>query len=426
MKLIYRLIIIVIFIGLVTGVIAYARGYRFDINKKSLSSTGIISITSSPKAAKIFINNELKGVTDTNITLPPGTYQIDIKKDGFTSWTKTLVLKGELVMTVDALLFPINPSLSPLTNLGIKKAIALDQTDRILLFVENTEENPNQESKDGIYLFEANRKPLNILSPLKLILSKKILPSDLEIVPETVSFSPDYKQGIFEFVSSQNNNTTAYLLSLDEINQTLFDITASKEKLLTAWKDEKTKNNNKILETYPKEIVKVASPSFEIISFSPNETKVLYIAKETTTLPPGITPPMIATNQTKEVRSLQKGRFYVYDKKEDKNFEINLESIIQNLELNPKKTINNSNIILNSKFLILNSIQWYYDSKRLIINEPKRIIISDYDGTNRQTIYSATLENAFITTTSDGNLVVLTNLNPEANKYPDLYTVGIK
>jgi hypothetical protein len=424
MRILFRTVIILIFLGVVITVIALARGYRFNFNNKSLSATGIISISSNPTAAKIFINNELKGVTNTNITLPPGNYQVDIKKDGYTSWKKTVFLKGELVMTVNALLFPQNPSLSPLTNLGVTKAIPIDQTDLVLLFVENST-TTNIETGDGIYLFDTNRRPLNILSSLKRIMLKKLLPTSLQFVPTNVIFSPDFQQGIFEF-ADENNNISAYLMSLNSENTTLFDITASKDTLINAWDKTKKDNQLKILETYPKEIIKVASESFNIVAFSSDETKIFYQANQNILLPTAITPPVIAANQTQEIRTLQKDHYYVYDKKEDKNYEINLESIIQNLELNPKTTINNPNTILNSKFSILNSLQWYFDSKHLVLNEPKRIIIMDYDGENRQTVYSATLENTFITSTSDGSLIVLANLNPEANKYPDLYAVGIK
>ena len=87
-------------------IISYARGYRFDFAKRSVKSTGIISVTSNPKAAKIFINSELKGVTDTNLTLTPDNYLVEVKK------TATLVgvkinLKGELVINVDPVLFPL-------------------------------------------------------------------------------------------------------------------------------------------------------------------------------------------------------------------------------------------------------------------------------------------------------------------------------
>ena len=401
MKFISRLIIILGFISILSLVIAYARGYRLDLQKKLVTSTGILAISSSPKAAKVYINDELKGVTDINITLPPANYKIEIKKDGYTNCIKPVSLKGELVVSIDCLLFPSNPSLSPLTNLGVFKAVSLDQTDRILIFTEN---NP------GIYLYEAGKKPLSLLSPLKLILLKKNLPAEIDFKTADVSLSPDFKQAIVEFkisnlipIKSGQISNIAYLLSLEEENTNLFDVTTSKDTLLEAWNKQRDSDYQKILETFPKDIAKIASDSFHIVSFSANETKLLYQAKTNSVLPLLINPPLIASNQTTDVRTLKKDRLYVYDRKEDKNFEIS-----------------------NFKFQISNSIFWYPDSKHLSFTESNKVTVIDYDGNNKQVVYSGPFENSFFNVTGDGNLVILANLNPETNKYPDLYAVGIR
>ncbi|MDO8609631.1 MAG: PEGA domain-containing protein [bacterium] len=406
MKILYRLTFFAIFSIVVIFVIGYARGYRFDMEKKSIKSTGIISTSSSPKAAKIYANGELKGVTDTNLTLAPGDYNIEIKKDGYTSWSKKFNLKGELVLTADALLFPLNPSLSPLTNLGIVKAIPLDQTNRVILFVEN-----NDEVKDGIYLFEANSKPF--ISPLKLLILKKYLPLNSEFADSQMVISSDYKKAILELtdVTSKTSKVFAYLLSLDQENTNIFDITASRDTLLEAWNKDKNKNDKKILETFPKNFVKTASESAQILSFSPNETKIMYQATETVILPIAITPPIIASNQTPEERMLKQNHYYIYDRKEDKNYDIT--------QLIPAKNKQNETAL---QFPII----WYSDSRHLIVNEGKKISVIEYDGANKQTVYSGPFDSQFFTTTSDGNLLVLANLNPDNNKYPDLYTVGIK
>lgn len=156
MKILFRLLFFLFFVVVLASVIAYARGYRFDIEKRLVKSIGIISATSNPKAAKIFINGELKGVTDTNLTLPPENYLVEIKKEGYTSWSKKINLKGELVVNVDPVLFPVNPSLSPLTNLGIIKAVASDDGDKIVLIASGS-----------AYLFDATKKTLPFFSTLK-------------------------------------------------------------------------------------------------------------------------------------------------------------------------------------------------------------------------------------------------------------------
>ncbi|PIQ71649.1 hypothetical protein COV87_02155, partial [Candidatus Roizmanbacteria bacterium CG11_big_fil_rev_8_21_14_0_20_37_16] len=357
MKILFRLLFFLFFVVVLASVIAYARGYRFDIEKRLVKSIGIISATSNPKAAKIFINGELKGVTDTNLTLPPENYLVEIKKEGYTSWSKKINLKGELVVNVDPVLFPVNPSLSPLTNLGIIKAVASDDGDKIVLIASGS-----------AYLFDATKKTLPFFPPLNKIVDLILLPNIIDYKNINIIFSPDQKQVIFASPDEQS-----YLLFLDENNLNPLDVTFSKETLIQAWQNEKNKNNAKILETFPESFDKIASASFEIVSFSPNETKVLYKAKESVELPLMIKPPLISTNQTPEERSIVKEKTYVYDRKEDKNFQ-----------------------------LLVPNIKWYFDSRHFVVEEEKKILIIDYDNTNKQTIYSGPFESFFFNATNDG------------------------
>lgn len=389
MRIILKLLIFVLFLIILAAVIAYARGYRFDFQSRNLSSTGIIAFSSYPKTAKIYINDHLKGVTDTNLTLPPGSYKVEIKKDGYNGWSKSIILKGELVISLEPVLFPINPSLSPISNLGIIKAVPLSNSNKVIVMAE-----------DGIYLFETARKPLSLFPPLKTLAKKELFPEDMDFSTVTVEISPDLKQAIID----------NFLISLEEENQSVIDLSLSeesKETLVTAWEEQKKAKFLKILETYPKEMTKIASDSFKVLSFSPNETKVLYQPLIDINLPPMITPALIATNQTKETRNLKKGNIYVYDKKEDKNYEI----------YQP---------IFGQKPPAVDFIKWYFNSKHLVIEEDKKISIVDYDNTNLQAVYSGPFIPDFFSTTSDGQIVILANLNPEANKLPDLYLVGIR
>lgn len=401
MKLFFRIFALIGFLTLIAAVIAFGRGYRWSIRERSLTSTGILAVSSNPKAAKIYINGELRDVTDANLILSPGTYQVEIKKDGYTSWNKTIKLKGELVYSLDAQLFPLNPSLSPQTNLGIVKTVPVDQTEKVIIFSDN-----DDPLKDGIYLFETTKRPLSLLPPLKLIILKKDLPfTDLDFTKTDVYLSPDYKEAIFDFETDTKDNR-AYILSLEKENNNLFEVTESKDTLLTAWEEETKEEVLKILETFPKDFVKIASDSFNIKSFSPDKTKVLYQSKINLVLPLVITPPLIAANQTTEIRNLSKNNFYVYDKKEDKNF------IIKNIQIS--KT-NNENLV-----------QWHPDSKHLVYIDEKKISVVDYDNNNKQTLYSGPFEKPFFIITTDGNITVSTNLNPETNLLPDLYLVGVR
>lgn len=390
-----RASLIALFIAFSVVVILYARGYRFDLARKELSSTGILAISSTPRAAKVYINGDFRGATDLNLSLTPGTYTVEVKKEGYTSYSKTLKLQGEIVETVDPILFPLNPSLSPLTNLGVTKAIEIDSSDKILIFTENG----NLET-DGIYVFEASRTPLNIFQPLKRLALKSSLLQSGSFTDSDVLFSHDYKQTIVTF--SQDGSPVSYLVSLDQENQIPLNVTESKMALVAAWNKERGRELLKIFEAYPKEIRKIASDSFSMTRYSPDQTKVLYRAEKTVNLPLVIEPPLIGSNQTAQSRELLRNHIYVYDRKEDKNFEIgDSETDIE-------------------------SIRWYSDSRHLVFGEEKQIVLSSYDGTAKQTLYSGPLSQRFFALTSSGQLLILSNLNPLQNPLPDIYEVGIR
>lgn len=399
-----RVVLVLIFLLILGLVIAYARGYRLEGGKEIVSSRGIIAVSASPKAAKVYINGQFKGVTDINLTLPPGTYTIEVKKDGYSSWKRTVNLKGELVLTLDVLLYPLNASLTPLTNLGLLKAIPVERTGKTLIFSDN-----GDETKDGVYLFDQGKGPLSLLPPLKLVLLKKNLPESIDLKKTDVIFSPDLKQGIFTFYDQDNNIIVSYLLALEEENTQFFDVTGSKDVLLEAWNEERDKDMIRVFDAFPKEVRKIATDSMHIVSFSPDETKVLYQALKPVELPIAIKPRLIATNQTPEVRLIEPTRLYVYDKKEDRNYLV----------------VSDSNWI--KQFQEATSyIYWYPDSKHLLLNEGPKIVAIGYDGVDKQTVYSGPFDERFFSMTGDGGIVIMANFNPQNNLFADLYLVGIK
>ena len=96
---------VIIFLSLLIGIsgVAYflaklASGYRPDFTTKTMRPTGLLVATSLPTQATIVVNNKtLSAKTTTTISLAPGTYEVEIKKDGFSSWKKNLLIeKGEL------------------------------------------------------------------------------------------------------------------------------------------------------------------------------------------------------------------------------------------------------------------------------------------------------------------------------------------
>lgn len=412
-KLFIRFIFLLIFFFSFFAIILYTRGYRINISQKGLTSTGILVASSFPDGAKIYIDGILRGATNSNLSLPPKKYHIEIKKDGYSSWEKDLIIKGELVIKTDAMLFPQNPSLSPITSLGVVKAQFSEKDNEMILLSNN-----QNIKKDGVYLLETSKRSLSIFNPLRLLTLKSTFKEEFDFKNTAIKFSPDGKQIIFSIFelnkkTKKNIPLSVYLISTEQENKELFDITKSKETMEEAWTEEQKINLDKILETLKKPLPKIAGQSFEIISFSPDESKILYRAKENITVPTIIKPPLIASNQTKEQRNLKKNSIYVYDKKEDKNFLIaNYLSAKQAGKLPISK--------------IENSILWYSNSTHLVLNEKERIALVGYDGENKQVVYSGPHESDFLAVTADGKLLILANLNSHFNKLPDIYAVGIR
>lgn len=408
-KIFIRFIFLLIFFFLLFVLILYTRGYRINISQKNLTSTGILVASSFPDGAKIYIDDELKGATNSNFSLPPKKYRIEIKKDGYSPWEKDLIIKGELVVKTDAMLFPQNPSLSPITSLGVVSAQFSEKDNEIIIL-----SNSQNIKKDGVYLLETSKRSLSIFNPLRLLTLKSTFKEEFDFKNTAIEFSPDAKQIIFSIFelnkkTKKNIPLSAYLISTEGENKELFEITKSKETIEEAWAEEQKNNLNKILETLKSPLSKIASQSFEIISFSPDESKILYRAKENITVPTIIKPPLIASNQTKEERNLQKGNIYVYDKKEDKNF------LITNYQPSTISHQPPANFIL-----------WYSDSTHLVLNEKEKIAVIGYDGQNKQVVYSGPHESDFLAVTADGKLLILANLNSHFNKLPDIYAIGIR
>jgi len=395
-------IILVFFTLILIATIAYARGYRIDVQKGTMTSTGIMAVSSNPQAAQVYVNGILKGVTDLHLTLPHGKYAIEVKKEGYTSWKRDVVLKGELVVTADATLFPLNASLTPLTTIGISQVVSIDKTDKALLFVEN-----GDLEKDGIYVFDQTKRPFSLFPPLKLLVNKKLFPEDVNLKDASVLFSPDFKQGIVIF--KRGEDPISYLISLEEENTQLFEVTSSQASLENAWNTERTLEIARLLEIFPKQFEKIASDSFHILSLAPDKSKILYEAKQQITLPYVIEPRLVAANQTPEERSIQLDELYVYDRKEDRNYRISLSEVSEKMRQNGETTL-----------------IWFPDSRHIVENEGSKISIVEFDDTSKQIIYSGPHEGSFFDVTSEGKLLILANLNPQFNKTPDIYAVGIR
>ena len=98
-------------------VLSYSLGYHIDFHKFKIYKAGILSLSSTPSGASIYINDKLyHDITPARIEeLKPGTYSVEVKRDGFYSWQKNLSVIPNMVTRADSIiLFPIPQNIAKL------------------------------------------------------------------------------------------------------------------------------------------------------------------------------------------------------------------------------------------------------------------------------------------------------------------------
>ncbi|MBI3283100.1 PD40 domain-containing protein [Candidatus Curtissbacteria bacterium] len=432
-RLLITLTVAAILIGGTLIAIQFAKGYRPNFGQLSVRGTGLLSATSYPKSAQVFINNRLTTVTDDTLYLSPDKYEIKIVKTGFQPWIKTLPIKAELVTLTDARLFPSIPSFTPLTFYKVENPVVSPDGNKLAYVLSGS---PFTED-DGIYILSLGNNLLgNQIT--------QITNENRDYSKAVLAWSPD--SGDLLAVFAENNKITAsHLLNTRGMNQVknIVDTTARLPQILSQWQDQLIRINQSSLTRLPDFMIKIASESAVNVYFSPDREKLLYTATGNQTLPEntiGANLPNI--NPTKEIRELQEGKTYVYDTKEGTNYLIEKATynkdtsqplLVKQVEQTPtpvptKTKTPPTDPLLKQIALIkgqtephsTQNLSWYPTNRHLIITSNDNISIIEYDGLNLTQISSAQLAGGFATTSPDGNrLIILSNFNQN----PDIYNL---
>lgn len=358
------------------SIIAYGRGYRLNLKKPTeLNATGIITVTSDPVAAQVLVNGVLKTATNNSFNLVPDWYTITIRKEAYIPWEKKIRVQGELVVRADAYLFPTSPSLSPITTSGILSPV-VSPDGNVVAFLTTR----------GLSTLELADRPLGGKNrDPKFIVEGSFSKAHLE-------WSPDATK----ILVTEGPSSTLY-----DLSKTPAQITSTSE--IQEWPKEKADRDRQKLASFKQPFIDVATSSARILSFSPDESKLLYEATGSATIPIITDPPMLGANPTEESRTIKPGNFYVYDSREDKNY-----------------------LLLEKKEALMAPI-WFPTNKHLLLIGKGKIDVMEYDRTNWTTLYSGPFDESFVTPWPTGSrIVILTNLNPGAGNLPNLYTVNLR
>lgn len=392
--------------------VRYAQGYRIvfdgnDLTKDTitLAGTGLLAATSTPDGASVYIDNKLVSATNATINLKPGEYTVKIIKEGYLPWEKKLKVQEEIVTQTQALLFPTAPKLESLTSTG-----ALNPTvDHIGTSIAFGVASASAAGKNGVYLFDMGRFPIPAFRNSLIQLADNT--SDI-VSSSHFIWSPSGQ----ELLATTSRSKLTYRLKTTEFNKVPPNITQSAEFVKTQWENERETLAREKLNTLKPELSDFISKHFRVHAWSVDNTKVLYEAtgsaigsetsgseSNTVLIPKFLNPPLIGANSQPEERTIQKGKFYVYDTKEDKNFFV---KDVDSTFPNPV---------------------WFPDNRHLVFVTDKQIKIIEYDGSNETIVYAGPFDKNFVYPWPDGSrLVILTSLNPQAGIAPNLYTINLK
>jgi len=415
-----------IIFGTAAAIIAYGRGYRFDFGNRALNSTGLIVVQSDPSGAQILVNGELKSATQATLTVSPGWYDITIAKEGFQPWKKHVKVQGEVVNKIEALLLPVNPSLTALTVNGVVSPALSPDGSKLAYVVPDqpqaTISGTLSSTRPGVWILDLVDKPLSLNRDAKQIAQS----NGIDFSGSRLEWSPDNKEVLVTLpvqVGAVSGN--AYLLDTDQLNSS--PRLVSIKTIQTDWQTIKEQRMKEQFATIPPEFMETASTSASILALSPDETKILYEATASAELPQIITPPLIGTNSTEENRSLKPHTIYVYDIKEDRNYPIG-DTTVYKATVRPTPTPRAGTKAQTSAVTEpATTLRWLPSSHHLVFVAKERVQIMDYDGSNVRTAYAGPFWDSFaVPWASGGKIVILTNLNSGATSVNNLYVVNLR
>lgn len=159
-------------------------------------------------------------------------------------------------------------------------------------------------------------------------------------------------------------------------------------------------------------------------SLSPDATKVLYTASASGELKEGLLPSIPGSSTQPQNRSIEAGKTYVYDLKEDRNFLVFNGAATTGHQV-PKPT-------LEAKLSDIISLKaprayWFPTSNHLVLAEEAKVTISDYDGTNAQVVWSGSYVAPFaLPMPNASRILILTSLGAGGLNSFNLYGLGLR
>lgn len=394
----------------------FVKGYTFSPKEGRMVGTGILSVTSLPDGASVYIDGHLATATNTTLSqLKPKTYNVKIVKDGLIPWEKDVEVSEGLVSEIKATLFPALPTIYPLTFNGVTQAL-LSPDGQKLAFTVPYSTDTSTRQKGGIWVWTMTSAPISFTrgnQPQQIVASA----ADLDFSKAEIRFSPDSTQLLATLQADGvegEANQRSYLLAVDRQSSLsdLRDITPLVANTTKSWDDDqKTEDQARIAAIKDLRVRDTASKA-GVLRWSPDETKFLAgpAAVSTPTVKPGLTP---------APAPLLKG-YRVYDLINPVRVDTTAKPTVSLSQLKPGQY---------KEYSLPDALAYYWlpDSRHIIVVMEDRIGIADFDGTNVAVIYAGKFNGDNVFAWPDSSrIAILTSYATPTASVPNLFGINLK
>lgn len=443
-----RLAIFILTIAFVIGgtllMVRYAKGDRLT-RRGVIKGTGLLSANSFPTGAEVYVDGKLTTATDSTLNLEPKSYQIEIKKDGYYNWGKTLDIKAELVTQTNTLLIPTSPALEPLTYTGAVNPVPAPDGNQVAYSVASASAAP----KNGLYIQDLSSSPLGLARSARQIARTS---PDYDYAKASYAWSPSGNEILVAFGSGSH-----VLLDTGKFNDpgVIKDVTVKLPQILRDWEEIIARSERTRLLELPEFFQNLATssatPQLANLYFSEDGERLLYQASDSLIIPDNLIPQLPASSTQPQTRNLEVGNWYVYDLQEDRNFlvasgkltEISKLPLLENIKdplpaelaasasafkiLQTGHSVVDSIKLMNAQYtpVFVDGVQWYPDSSHLVLTTENGIDILEYDGGNRVTVYAGPFDHSFVFA-APGSSRIVTRIQFSPDASPNLYTIKLK
>lgn len=389
-RLLYSVLTILVVLLIAGVAIFFVKGYSFSSKNGMVVGTGILSVTSVPDGASVYIDGHLTTATNTTLTsLQPKKYKLRIVKEAFIPWEKEVEVIEGLVTEIKATLFPAIPTIYPLTvNGAINPALSPDG-DKLVFAVPFIDDSHSRQ-KGGVWVWTMSSAPISFArgaEPHQLVASS----ANLDFSKAKFTWSPDSKQVLVTLQEgnlSGEGNSRNYLLNVDkQINiADLKDITPILSATTNEWgSDQKAKDEARLRTIADLKIKEIASPSANI-KWSPDETK------------------FIKGNKLYDLSS-------------------------KNTPKEQTTPIAGQILTGNKEYTLPVALDYFWlpDSKHVILVGDGKISVSEFDGGNVSEIYAGKFDGTTVFPWPDSSkMVILTSYNTSTASTPNLFGINLK